>query len=297
VTEPVGWTLDPGAIGAVAAVGTAYGVRARNLRRSGRPVAGARIGSFYMGLSLLLAALVSPIDAAGESRAFWVHMVQHLMLGDLAPLAIVIGLTGPILRPVLALPLIGRLRVLAHPLVALPIWTVSFYAWHLPALYQAALSNSAVHVAEHLCFFASGLLVWAAIIEPLPGPAWFGNGWRAAYVLVVRTLGGVLATVFIWAGTPLYPDYAPGERLWHLSSLTDQTIGGAIMFFEGATVTLIVFAWLFLRWTRESERRQSLLEAGTDPVRAGRSARYGTLAAASASSSARSRSLSSRSIS
>ena len=238
----------------------------RNLSRSGRPTSRLRQASFYLGLLLLAGALISPIDTIGESDLFYVHMVQHLMLGDLAPLAIVLGLTGPILRPVLALPMIGRLRVLAHPLVALPIWAIVFFAWHLPGLYQAAIDHSALHALEHLCFFWAGVLMWAAVVEPLPGPAWFGSAAKAAYVLAVRTLGAVLASIFIWAGEPLYPDYAAGEHLRGVSPLTDQTIGGAIMFIEGATVTLIVFAWLFLRWTREAELRQSLLEAGHEPV-------------------------------
>jgi cytochrome c oxidase assembly factor CtaG len=305
MTEPVGWSLDPGVIVCVGAIGAAYAVRTRTLRRSGRPLAVARQVSFYLGLGILLAALISPIDTIGENRVFYVHMVQHLMLGDLAPLAIVLGLSGPILRPVLALPVIGRLRALGHPLVALPLWAMALYAWHVPALYQAGLAHPAIHVLEHLCFFWTGLAMWAAVIEPLPGPAWFGNGAKAAYVLIVRTLGAALASIFIWAAQPLYPDYAAGERLWGISPLTDQTIGGAIMFIEGATITLVVFAWLFLRWTREAELRQGLLDAGTDRARADRAARYGLAgaapsparSAAAASSSARSRSASTSSIS
>jgi cytochrome c oxidase assembly factor CtaG len=247
----------------------------QKLSGSGRRTSRLRQASFYLGLLLLAGALISPIDTIGETDLFWVHMVQHLMLGDLAPLAIVLGVTGPILRPILALPLIGRLRVLTHPLVALPVWVIVFYAWHLPGLYQAALDHSAVHALEHLCFFWAGILMWAAIVEPLPGPAWFGSAAKAAYVLAVRTLGGVLASIFIWAGQPLYPDYATGEHLRGISPLTDQTIGGAIMFIEGATVTVAVFAWLFLRWTREAELRQSLLDAGHEPVAASRAARFG----------------------
>jgi putative membrane protein len=296
MTGPIGWSLDPAAICSVAVVGTAYAARALNLRRMGRGVPAWRVGCFYAGLLILLAALITPLDEIGERRAFYVHMIQHLMLGDLAPLAIVLGLTGPILRPVLALPMVGRLRVLAHPLVALPAWALAFYLWHLPAAYQAALAHPAVHALEHLSFFCAGLMIWAAVLEPLPGPAWFGNGAKAAFVLAVRALSGVLATALIWAGQPLYPDYASGERVWGISPLTDQAIGGALMFVEGATVTVAVFAWLFLRWTRESELRQSLVEGGGDPARADRSARYGGLAAATsssaapASSSARSRS-------
>ncbi|MGA9371749.1 MAG: cytochrome c oxidase assembly protein, partial [Solirubrobacterales bacterium] len=273
--EQVGWSFDPASIIAVLVVGSAYFIRVRALRRSGRRTGRARQGCFYAGLLILVAALISPIDTIGETRAFYVHMVQHLMLGDLAPLAIVLGLSGPILRPVLALPGIARLRILAHPLVALPVWAIAFYAWHLPALYEAALAHPAIHALEHISFFSTGLLVWAAVIEPLPGPAWFGDGAKAAYVLVIRTLSAVLASIFIWAGTPLYPDYAAGERAWGISALTDQTIGGAVMFVEGAIVTLVAFAWLFLRWARQAELRQGLIDDGYDDLAASRAARYG----------------------
>jgi putative membrane protein len=294
MTQSVGWSIDPAAIAATAVVAAAYWVRTRTLRRAGRPVPGWRRGCFYAGLAIVLAALITPIDEIGERRVFYVHMVQHLMLGDLGPLAIVLGLTGPVLRPVLALPLVSRLRVLAHPLVALPVWVAAFYLWHLPGAYEAALAHPAVHALEHLSFFCAGLMVWAAVIEPLPGPAWFATGAKAAYVLAIRALAGVLATIFIWAGQPLYPDYATGERAWGISALTDQTIGGAIMFVEGATVTLFVFAWLFLRWTGEAELRQSLLDQGGDPVRASRAARYGGLTSAASRSSARAASSSAR---
>jgi putative membrane protein len=275
MTGPVGWSLDPVPVACLAAIAAAYGIRARNLARQGRPVRVARQACFYAGVLVLVLALVSPVDTIGENRVFWMHMVQHLMLGDLAPLLIVLGLTGPILRPVLALPGLGRLRMLAHPLVALPLWAIAFYAWHLPALYQAALADPVVHDLEHLCFFWTGLLMWAVVVEPLPGPAWFGSGAKAAYVLVVRTLSAVLATIFIWAGQPLYPHYAAGERIWGISPGTDQVIGGAIMFIEGATVTVLVFVWLFLRWLREAELEQALLDTGHGSREAGRAARFG----------------------
>ena len=84
-------------------------------------------------------------------------------------------------------------------MLALPIWAFDLYAWHLPVLYQAALHDAAVHGLEHVCFFAGGVLMWAAVIEPLPGPVWFGGGWKAIYVLAVRAAGAILANVFIWA--------------------------------------------------------------------------------------------------
>jgi len=247
------------------AYAAAYASRARTLARSGRPVAPRRRACFYAGIAVVIVALVLPLDTA---RRFDGHMAQHLLLGDLAPLLIVLGLSGPILRPVLAFRAVRSLRVLAHPLVAFPLWAINLCAWHTPAPYEAAIHHDLVHALEHGMFFTFGALMWAAVIEPLPGPRWFGTAWKAAYVLAVRTVGMALASVFIWAGHPIYGTYR---------SLDDQVVAGALMFTEGAIVTLIAFGWLFLRWTREAELRQSLLDAGADPRLADRAGRYGTI--------------------
>lgn len=284
---PGAWTVEPLQVAVVLAVTVAYALRVRTLAERGRPVAGRRQAFFYGGMAIVLLALVTPVNTLGESRLFYMHMAQHLLLGDLAPLAVVLGLTGPVLRPVLALPLVGRLRVLAHPLVALPLWVVNLYLWHLPGLYQAALVHAPVHALQHGLFFAAGALVWAAVIEPLPGPAWFGTGPKAAYVIAVRTAGAVLASIFIWSGVAFYERYAPGERLEGITPLGDQTIGGLLMFIEGSVVTLLVFGWLFLRWVRDSELRQRLLDQGYDDAAAARAARYGRSALARLGSTTR----------
>jgi putative membrane protein len=263
-----------------AVVGAMYAVRVRKLARRGRPAARARQASFYAGLTVLLVAVASPLHELGEQRLLYAHMSQHLLLGDIAPLLIVLGLDGTILRPVLAFPPVRRLRFLAHPAVALPLWVVNLYVWHLPTLYEGALAHDALHALQHQLFFLTGALMWAAVVEPLPGPAWFGAGWKAAYVLVVRTAGAVLANIFIWAGHPFYGSYAAGERAEGIAPLRDQTIGGSIMLIEGAIVTLAAFAWLFLRWTREAELRQGLLDGGAPPGAAARAARYGRSALA-----------------
>jgi putative membrane protein len=275
------WTLDPVQVVPPALYAAAYAKRARTLAAKGRPVPMRKQACMYAGVAAIAASLALPLDAG---RRFDGHMAQHLLLGDLAPLLVVLGLDGRILRPVLAFRAIRSLRVLAHPLVALPLWALNLCAWHTPALYGAALNHDLVHALEHAMFFACGALMWAAVVEPLPGPRWFGTAWKAAYVLAVRTVGAILATAFLWAGRPIYSAY----------SLDDQRIAGGIMLTEGAIVTLIAFAWLFLRWTREAEARQSLLDAGADPVLAARAGRYRTV---TGSASARARSASSRSAS
>ena len=272
------WQLQAQQLIPVLVAGFAYRTRARQLAAKRRRVRAARQVSFYTGLAIALVALVTPLDWYAENRLLWVHMIQHLLLGDIAPLLIVLGLTGPLLRPLLALRWARRLRALTHPLVALPLWIVDFYVWHVPLLYQAALRHENVHALEHMCFFFFGAVMWAAVIEPLPGPAWFGNGWKAIYTLAIRAAGAVLANVFIWAGHPFYPYYARIDRLAGVSPVSDQRAAGAIMFIEGSVVTMLAFAWLFIRLTRETEMRQRLVEQDLDQASAARAARYGRTA-------------------
>ena len=122
----------------LALVGAAYARRARTLARRGTPVPRGRIAWFALGLGLVAVALAPAVEELG-ARTFTFHMAQHVLLGDLAALALVAGLTGPLLRPLLAVRTIDRLRVLAHPLVALPLWAANLFVWHLPALYEGAL--------------------------------------------------------------------------------------------------------------------------------------------------------------
>ena len=119
--------------------------------------------------------------------------------------------------------------------------------------------------------------MWGALIEPLPGPSWFGSGAKVAYVRRRRgrSAAAILGNALIWIGTPLYPFYRAGEHLSGISPLADQQIGGAIMFVWGAVATVTLFAWFFLRWAREAELRQQLLEGGASPRVAARAARYG----------------------
>ena len=259
------------------AAAAAYARRVRALARAGRPVPARRPISFAAGLIATAAVLAPPVDALADSRLFWVHMCQHLVVGDLAPLAVVAGLDGRIARPLLALRPVRALRPLAHPVVALPLWVATMVAWHLPAAYEAALHSPPVHAGQHACFFAAGALAWAAVLEPLPGPAWFGAGRRAAYVLAFRLFGTALGNVFVFSGHAFYSTYRTAPRTMGLSALADQRLGGIVMLAEGGVVTLAAFAWLFLRFAAESEAAQAAADAGANPAAAARAARYGRL--------------------
>jgi putative membrane protein len=269
------WSFEPLQLVPLAIGALLYARRAWTLGQRGTPVARWRPALFGLGVAIVAVSLVSPIATLGEQESFAFHMVQHLLLGDLGPLCIVAGLTGPLLRPLLSVRAVRALRFLAHPLVALPLWTVNLFLWHLPTLWEAALRHDAVHALEHACFFSAGAIMWAAVVEVLPGPEWFGTAAKMGYIVAVRVVSTILGNVLLWAGTPFYGLYDQAHRPWGLSASADQGIAGGIMMIEGSLVTIGALAWLFLRLAQEGELRQQLLERGLDPRAVRRAVRYG----------------------
>jgi len=265
---------------ALIVVGAAYAKRAVTLRERGRPVALWRQACFGAGLVLLVVVDLPPLANLAEELVV-AHMVQHLMVADLAALLVTFGLTGPMLQPVLALRGLRWLRFFGNPLVALPFWALDLYLWHLSALYEGVLTNELLHFAQHAAFFSFGLAMWMPLFGPLPKPAWFGNAAMAIYVVVVRLAGAVLANVLAWSGSPLYDAYASGEAEHGITPLADQGAAGMVMMVESGAVTLAVLAWIFFRWAREDTERQRLLDLAEregielDEARAGRAAAAG----------------------
>jgi cytochrome c oxidase assembly factor CtaG len=268
------WTFDPLQVAMLVVLGLAYARRAATLRARGHRVPRIRVACFSAGLAVLVVAVVSPIHELGEEYLAF-HMLQHVLLGDLAPLLVLAGLTGPLLRPLLAFGSVGWLRAVANPLVAFAVWATTLLVWHLPVLYDAAVRHEAVHALEHFSFFAAGIALWLPVVETLPAPEWFGTGAKLVYVVGVRGVESLLGNVLLWvAAAPLYPVYVRPHELLDVTASTDQSLAGAVMLAEGALVTLPVLAVLFLRLQTEAEARQALLERGIDPQRARRAVRY-----------------------
>jgi putative membrane protein len=236
-----------------------YRARARTLAQEHRPVPGWRQGCYASGLVVLALALSPPVDQLAD-QLLVAHMAEHVVIGDEAALLVVLGFSGPLLAPLLRNRIVGRLRALAHPVVAVVVWAVNFYAWHIPALYQAALRHDSIHALQHATFLAFGMAVWMALLGPLPKPRWFSNGARLAYIVAVRLLGTILANVMIFAGAVLYPYYRIGDAHWHISPLADQIGAAGVMMVEGSVLTIGLFCWLFLKVAREGEERQRLLD-------------------------------------
>lgn len=240
-----------------------YALRARTLAQERRPVETWRIVSFVSGVVLAVGVQVGPLDTLADTLLA-AHMIQHILIGDIASLLIVLGLTGPVIQPLLHIRFTRPLRKLAHPLVALALWALDLYAWHLPLFYQLAIRHDLVHALEHACFLWFGTLLWFALIGPLPKPAWFA-GWGAlGYIIAVRFIGAVLGNVLIWAQTVFYPVYNASDAARGLSALSDQNIAGGVMMIEEMILTTVLLGWLFYRFARQDEDRQSLLDLAAE---------------------------------
>ena len=257
--------------------------RTREIARERHPVARWRMVSFVSGVVLLAAVQVGPADTLAD-QVLVAHMVQHIVIGDLCSLLIVLGLTGIVIQPLLRIRTTRPLRRLAHPGIALALWAIDLYAWHLPLFYQLAIRHDLVHALEHACLLWFGTLLWLALIGPLPKPAWF-NGWgQLGYVVGVRLVGAVLANVLIWGQTVFYPVYRESDAARGLNPLSDQNVAGGVMMVEQVILTTILLGWLFYRFAIRDEERQSLLDLASSRgidlsnERAARAAAAGTTA-------------------
>ncbi|HEY2005621.1 MAG TPA: cytochrome c oxidase assembly protein [Solirubrobacteraceae bacterium] len=236
-----------------------YRRRLHSLAAQGRRVPAWRRGCFWAGALALTVVQLPPLDGLADGLLV-AHMLQHIVIGDVASLLIVLGLTGPVLAPLLRMRYSRLLRWLSHPLVAVTLWALDLYAWHLPVLYQLAIRHDLVHALEHACMLWFGALLWLAVIGPLPKPAWFRGWGEVGYLILVRFLGAVLANALIWGQSVFYPVYRSPDAARGLSPLSDQNLAGGVMMIEQILLTTAFLVWLFARLMRRDEQRQSLLD-------------------------------------
>jgi cytochrome c oxidase assembly factor CtaG len=252
------WTFAPIVLVALVAYVWVYAWRWRISRAEGgaRAAPAGRLILWCGGVLALFLALISPIDRLGEQLAS-VHMVQHLLIADVAPILFTLGLTKWILRP--ATRRIHRIERAAgpfgHPAFGVVAYVGAMWLWHIPAMYNAALRNGNVHVLEHLSFGAAGLLYWWHLLSPIRSRLRLGGMGPILYMASTKILVGFLGVLLAFAPTLLYGFYdtVPGGTRWGLSPLDDQHVAGLIMALEQSIVMGIALAYLFFRMLQEAE--------------------------------------------
>lgn len=245
------------------------------MRLARRPWVWWRTLAFFSGLVSLVLALASGIELiAGD--LFSVHMVQHMLLTIVAAPLLMLGapvrpllrglprwVRARVVRPLAGSGVVrGTLHVLRHPLVAVGIYVGGLYLWHWPALYDAAVQNEALHALEHAHFFFGALVFWSVVIDPEPFRGTLPYAARIVYLLIAGAaqntiLGGLLS----FSSRPFYDLYAQRAAALGIDALTDQRVGGAIMWVPGDTIFLIAASASFFIWLETEEREQRRRES------------------------------------
>ena len=273
MTHPdVHWNLAPAVIAPLALYAGIYVARFRAARREGggRGAGWPQALAFAAALVVMLAATVSPIDGLGEDYLFSMHMTQHVLLGDIAPVLVLLALSRVIMRPATR-RLVAVERALgpfAHPATGIGVWLVLVYLWHIPALYSAAIESPVLHALEHASFFAAGIAVWWPLIQPVPMRRKLTGLWTFAYIGAAKVGLAVLGLYLVWSTEVAYEHYEEVPRIWGLGPIEDQNVGGAIMMVEQSLVLVVAFAVLFVKMLAQSEEEDRRRERLEDAARA-----------------------------
>jgi len=256
------FTFAPLVIVALVAYGWVYTARWRTSRAQGGPRAasGTRLALWWAGIAGLFVALISPIDRLGEQFATF-HMVQHLLIADLAAICLTLGLTKWILRP--ATRRIHRIEKAAgpfgHPAFGVVAYVGAMWLWHVPAMYDAALNHSFVHTLEHLSFGAAGLLYWWHLLSPIRTRMRLGGMGPIMYMASTKVLVGFLGVLLAFSPDLLYAYDWSGTK-WGLDAIDDQHVAGLVMALEQSLVMGVALAYLFFRMLSEADAEDERAE-------------------------------------
>lgn len=210
------------------------------------PASRARRTAFVAGILVAAAVLLTPVSTVALHYLLAAHLFQNVALAEWVPLLLVLGVAPPLAERLGENPVVRRLT---HPLVALPLWLLTYAVWHVPAAYEAALRNHALLQLEHLAYLATGLLLWWPVVHDAPHR--LGNAHRAVYVFAAFLLASPLGLLLTFLPEPIYGFYEEAPRLWGLSPLADQQLAGVIMAASEAIVFFAAFAFFLSRFLDE----------------------------------------------
>ena len=218
-----------------------------------------RVIAFAASQLLLLAVFVTPLETLALEYLLSAHLLQNVVLAEWAPGLFVLGLPVALAD---RLDAFRAVRLVTHPAVALPVWLATYFIWHLPAVYDAALEHPAtlLHL-EHGCYFTAGVVFWWPLLQRRRPE--LRSVAKAFYVFAAFLLASPLGLLLALLPEPVYSFYEAAPRIWGLSALTDQQIAGVTMALEQALVFFAVFAFFFLRFMREEEAGAELEAPGT----------------------------------
>lgn len=258
-TPTYDWNFAPSILAMLLSQAVLYGYLISLSRKDGQwgtEVRGRHIAWFAAGLLTIFIALVSPLDALSNYASFGAHMTQHVLLAIVAPALLLLGTPAYWLRYLFTLPIVKQvLRLIAHPLIAFAIFNVVLWAWHLPALYEGALRDPNIHILEHTMFLVTGVIMWAPILFNLPPDRPMSYLAKIAYLFFNMVSSSILAAMFTFAQSVIYPYYGNAMLRFGLTAMDDQQLAGAIMWVPGGGIFLVATLLAFAAWLNSEDRK------------------------------------------
>lgn len=245
------WDLHPTVLIGLAVLGGLY-VYGGGLREGAAP---RQVAAFAAALVVIFLALNGPLHNLSDSYLFSAHMVQHLALTLLFPPLLLYGTPARVCRPLLRPRWVTAVaRVVTRPLLAAGLFTAPIVLWHVPALYEAALRDHDVHIAQHIVFLATAVLMWWPVLSPVPELPRLPYPGQMLYLFVLGIPMSITGALIALSDRVLYPFYAGAPRVWGLSPLADQQIGGLLMWVPGGLILWAAMTVVWFRWSVWEER-------------------------------------------
>jgi len=247
------WSIHPSTVIGIAALGAIYAWRAREAA-PGEEVKGWQKLSFFSALFLMFASLNGPLHDLSDDYLFSAHMVQHLILTLAMPPMMIAGVPGWMLRPLLGKRVIGAIaRTITRPFWCFTIFNLSIALWHLPFFYNSAMANHNIHIVEHLIFMAAAVLMWWPLTSQLPELPRLPYPGQILYCFLMSIPMSIVAVYITMADHILYPAYSSAPRIFPLSPMEDQMLGGLIMWVPGGLIFAIIMSVVFFKWSASGE--------------------------------------------
>ena len=265
------WNVNPLPTLVLLLVANLYLTGLSRWERPSHPVRLWQKVSFFSGLLFLFIALQSPLEALAE-HMFSFHQLQHITLRMFGPLLILLGAPlTPMLRglPVWALrgvvrPVVGNraarraYEILTNPIITTILFLSVLYIWQIPGAHNAALRNAALHEFMHMTMMASGFLFWWLVVDPKPHRSRLHYGLRVLYLGLIVIPNTLLGAAITFADHVLYSAYGDVEQILNMSLMTDQQIGGAILWVPGDMMSVIVAGCVMIMWYQHEEAQGPL---------------------------------------
>ena len=210
---------------------------------------------FFLSLAVIFLALQGPLHELSDHFLFSAHMVQHLLISLVFPPLLLLGTPGWLLRPLVRSSRVRRWgRLITHPVMAFSVFNVVLIAWHLPGLYDLTLRDHSFHILEHLTFLAAGVIACWPLLSPIKEVPRAPYPVQMLYIFGQSVPMGFLGAIITFSQDVLYPFYAEAPRVWAISPLTDQQIGGMIMKSSAGIIFLLALGIVFFVWAGREEQ-------------------------------------------